>query len=190
MNSLHKYAARRNKVFYYSPGFDPTIPTGEPLPEPIPSPEKLAQSELRDVSALIEDQINEPMGFVEEVAREYARLRSERGPKTDASAPVLDERALRRKRKEEEAKEVERRRAISLVQYQKLLDQRDYVNAVYKEMEERGFFGPAPDGRCEDQVYEELDEDYSERPSCGDGNDNAQYERDEFVQGSSKGATR
>lgn len=190
MNSLHKYAARRNKVFYYSPEFDPTIPTGEPLPEPIPSPEKLAQSELRDVSAPIEDQINEPMGFVEEVAREYARLRSERGPKTDASAPVLDERELRRKRKEEEAKDVERRRAISLVQYQKLLDQRDYVNAVYKEMEERGYFGePLHDG-CEDQAYEELDEDYSERPSGGDCGEGPYYERDEFVQGSSKGATR
>lgn len=175
---------------YYSPGFDPTIPTGEPLPEPTPSPAELAQSELRNVSAPIEDQINEPMGFVEEVAREYARLRSERGPKTDASAPVLDERALRRKRKEEEAKEAERRRAISLVQYQKLLDQRDYVNAVYKEMEERGYFGQMHDGQCEHQVYEELDEDYSELPSGGDCDDNAYHERDEFVQGSSKGYTR
>lgn len=138
----------------------------------------------------MEDQINEPMGFVKEVAREYARLRSERGPRSDASAPVLDERALRRKRKEEEAKDAERRRAISLVQYQKLLDQRDYVNAVYKEMEERGFFGPAPDGLCEDQVYEAFDEDYSERPSGGDCDDNAYHKRDEFVQGSSKGSTR
>lgn len=177
-------------MFYYSPGFDPTIPTGEPLPEPIPSPEKLPHSEFCDVSASLEDQINEPMGFVEEVAREYARLRSERGPRSDASTPVLDERALRRKRKEEEAKEVERRRAISLVQYQKLLDQRDYVNAVYKEMEERGYFGEALHDGCEDQVYEELSEDYSERPSGGGCGEDAYYERDEFVQGSSKWATR
>ncbi|OJT02546.1 hypothetical protein TRAPUB_2678 [Trametes pubescens] len=98
----------RHKASYYSLGTDPTIPTGTPVPEPIPSPAELAHSESRDFSAPIEDQINEPMGIVADIAREYARVRDERGPRRDTSAPVLDERALRRKRKQEQAKQLAR----------------------------------------------------------------------------------
>lgn len=121
----------------------------------------------------MEEHIIEPMGFVAEVAREYARIRNEMGPKPQA-APVLDEKALRRKRKQEKAEEDRRARAIACVQYQKLLDQKAYVNSVYKHMEEMGYFDEVQNLDDEDAEAgdtENEDDDGMDKDEDGDEQD-------------------
>ncbi|KAI0353345.1 hypothetical protein OH77DRAFT_621716 [Trametes cingulata] len=151
MTSLRKYAARRHHASFYS--VDPTIPTGTPVEGPIVG----STSQLRtspetgtERSATIEEQIHDPMGLVEDIAREYARIRSELGPKPSTAAQTLDERALRRKRRKEQAEQHRRELAIFVDQYSKLITHAAYVDSVWKHMEESGYFDEAEDEEEDD----------------------------------------
>ncbi|KAI0634927.1 hypothetical protein C8Q77DRAFT_1156300 [Trametes polyzona] len=142
MTSLKQYAARRNKAFYYSPGSDPTVPTGTPIPESELPALRPHSPELRECSAAAEDQICEPLGVVADIAREYARLRNENPA---PAAPVLDAKALRLKKKAEKEAQERREEAIFVTQYHKMMAQDAYVTSVYRRMEEAGYFDKAAD---------------------------------------------
>ncbi|KAI0327699.1 hypothetical protein GY45DRAFT_1327236 [Cubamyces sp. BRFM 1775] len=142
MTSLREYAARRRKASYYSPGADPTLPTGTPVepsgpiadhpPNPPPN-----QNIIPAEAPSVEKHINEPMGIVEEIAHEYFRLQNELGPRPRV---VLDEETIRQQRIKEQEEQERHERAVFTVQYHKLLNQTAYVKRVWKRMEESGYF--------------------------------------------------
>ena len=118
------------------------MPTGTPI-EPASSSSNPTldstsrQSDVLNQAVQIEKHINEPMGIVEEVAREYIRLRNELGPRAHV---LLDEEALRQQRIKEQQEQDQHERAVFAVQYHKLLNQTSYVQHVWRRMEECGYF--------------------------------------------------
>ncbi|KAI8970624.1 hypothetical protein BD414DRAFT_531920 [Trametes punicea] len=142
MTSLHKYAAQRHKASYYCPGVDPTSPTGTPVEVSAPT---AAQDQMSpdhgECCPSLDEQINEPLGCVEEIAREYARLRNELGPKP---TPSLDEEARRLKEMHEKEEQGRREHAVFAAQYHKLVSHTAYVENVWRRMEERGYFDLDP----------------------------------------------
>ncbi|KAI0363153.1 hypothetical protein BV20DRAFT_1126451 [Pilatotrama ljubarskyi] len=187
MTSLHKYAARRHHVFFYSA--DPTIPTGMPVEEAAALSTSQLYPEHPECSAPIDEQIYDPMGLVEEIAREYARLRSELGPKPSAGPSILDEKALRRKRRKEQAEQYRRELAIFVDQYRKLVKHAAYVDSVWKHMEESGYFDDHEDD--EDDVEVEIQNTDDSPTSSASGahvvaEPHSCAQDDLFVEGSSK----
>lgn len=95
--------------------------------------------EVRACSAPLYEQIHEPQGVVGEIAREYARIREEAGPRAEPE-PALDDNALRLRRDQERAAQKKREDSIICVQYRKLLERDAYIKRKVKEMDESGFF--------------------------------------------------
>ncbi|KAH9855591.1 hypothetical protein C2E23DRAFT_813924 [Lenzites betulinus] len=175
MTSLRRYAAERRKASL----FDPTISTGTPITEPIPmSARPGLPFEVRECSAPLDEQIHEPRGLVGEIAREYARIREEAGPRAEPE-PVLDDNALRMRRDQERAAQKKREDSIICVQYRKLLERDEYIKRTLKEMDENGYFN-----RKDKEEMMDVEHSSGGGQTAHDNGDDSQ-QTTSFVQGTS-----